>query len=153
MSWALHYSCPRSTIREEQKLYLRSPARSHGSGPRVCSPSPGPPTALSYRGAGFTDGLTALQMESRDGPHLDGAVAGRAHVNHQILPRLEPEAPRSGLPAPDPLTSPLTSAPQAVCLMGGGEPSPPSCPEPSPDPLAVQWPSPFPAFPPQVWQR
>lgn len=67
--------------------------------PQVSGPSPGSWLTLSYHGAGLTGGLPALQLESGDGPHLDGAVASRTHVNHQTLPRLEPEAPRSGFPA------------------------------------------------------
>lgn len=78
----------------------------HGSGS-----SPGSLATLSYHGAGLAGGLPALQLESSDGPHLGGAAASRAHVNHQTLPRLEAEAPRSGLSAPQPLTFPLTSAP------------------------------------------
>lgn len=41
---------------------------------------------LVTRGAGLTGGLPALQLESGDEPHLDCAVASRAHINHQTFP-------------------------------------------------------------------
>lgn len=52
------------------------------------------PAAFTFRllfsvalGASQTDGLVAPQLELRDGAHLDGAVARRAHVSHHALPR------------------------------------------------------------------
>lgn len=63
----------------------------HNQNRQGSSSSPRGLVTLSYRGAGLAGGLPALQLESRDDPLLDGAVASRAHINHHTLPRLEPE--------------------------------------------------------------
>lgn len=75
------------------------------------------PRRPSHLGAGHTGGLAALQLESGDDPHLSGAVASRAHISHHTLPRLEPEAPQSGLPAPQTPDFPSHLSPINCCLM------------------------------------
>lgn len=67
--------------------------------------------SLSHQRAVLAGGLPALQLESGDDPHLDGAEAGGTQVNHQTPPGLEPKGPGSGLPAPGTPDPPLPSVP------------------------------------------
>lgn len=68
------------------------------------------PNTLSHLGAVLAGGLPALQLEPRDDPHLDSAVARGAHVDHQAPSGLEAEAPGSASSTGETLALPLASA-------------------------------------------
>lgn len=71
------------------------------------------PNTLSHLGAVLAGGLPALQLEPRDDPHLDSAVARGAHVDHQAPSGLEAEAPgsASSTARPWPFHSPQRPSP------------------------------------------